>query len=98
MTGNNIDANAVGRALRGTNSLALESIMREVLHTLGDIDFQHRAALQNLEMSGMDDRTRTEVREKLLSRHRERCKPYAGLLLTPAQTTVPPGPIRQRPA
>lgn len=54
--------------------------MREVLHTLGDIDFQHAADLERLEASHTDEAVRRHVREKLLARHRERREPYVKVL------------------
>ena len=58
----------------------LESMMREVLHTLGNIDFQHEAELEELEASPADHAVKKHVRERLLARYRERREPYVELL------------------
>jgi hypothetical protein len=56
------------------------SMMREVLHTLGNIDCEHELELDRLEISNTDQKLKNDIREKLLSRHRERREPYVELL------------------
>jgi hypothetical protein len=58
----------------------VDSMMREVLHTLGNIDFQHDAELDQLEQSRTDEELKNYIRGKLLARHRERREPYVELL------------------
>lgn len=62
------------------HSPTLESALREVLHTLGNIDFQHAAEMERLEASQADRRAKKHVRQVLLARHRERREPYVELI------------------
>jgi hypothetical protein len=54
--------------------------MREVLHTLGNIDFQYDAELEQLEQSSAEKDLKNSIRGKLLEKHRERREPYVELL------------------
>jgi len=62
------------------HSLTNDSMMREVLHTLRNIDFQHDAELGRLELSSMDEELKNYIKGKLLARYRERREPYVELL------------------
>jgi hypothetical protein len=55
-------------------------MMREVLHTLGSIDYQHALELDRLEDSNTDQNLKKDIRSKLLARYRERREPYVELL------------------
>ena len=61
-------------------SPTVDAMMREVLHTLGNIDFQHEAELERLESGAMDEQLKSHIRGRLLARHRERREPYVELL------------------
>lgn len=63
-----------------TYSPTIDSMMREVLHTLGNIDFQYDAELEQLEQSSTDNDLKNSIRGKLLAKHRERREPYVELL------------------
>ncbi len=63
------------------HSPSVTSIMREVLHTLGNIDFQHEVELEKLEASASNREVKQYVRDRLLERHRERREPYVELLI-----------------
>ena len=62
------------------HSPTLESAMREVLHTLSDIDFQHAADMARLEASHTDHQIKNHIRQKLLARHHARREAYVELL------------------
>lgn len=64
----------------GLHAPTLESMMREVRHTLGDIDFQHEAELERLKASGVDLHSRRRIEERLYARHRARREPYVEVL------------------
>ena len=53
---NNSDGNGQTRSKQvpHVTSPTIDSMMREVLHTLGNIDFQHDAELERLEQSSTD--------------------------------------------
>ncbi|WP_377032667.1 hypothetical protein [Microvirga sp. GCM10011540] len=55
-------------------------MMREVLHTLGNIDFQQEFELSRLEARNTDQNLKKDIRRKLVARHRERREPYVELL------------------
>jgi hypothetical protein len=63
-----------------TYSPTVESMMMEVVHTLGNIDFQNDAELERLEQSRTDEELKNYIKGKLLTRHRERREPYLELL------------------
>jgi hypothetical protein len=60
-------------------SPTIASMMREVLHALGNIDFQHDAELEQLEKSSVDEGLKNDIRGKMLARHRKRRGPYMEL-------------------
>ena len=61
-------------------SPSIDSMMREVLHTLRNIDFQHDAELERLEISRTDEELKSYIKGKLLAKHRARREPYVELL------------------
>ncbi len=61
-------------------SPTVDSMMGEVLHTLGTIDFHHDAELARLEKSSTDEELKNYIKRKLLARHREKRVPYVELL------------------
>ena len=61
-------------------SPTIDAMMREVLQTLGKIDFQHDADMERLGGAALDEKLKVQIRSKLLARHRERRGPYVALL------------------
>ena len=61
-------------------SPSIDSMMSEVLHTLRNIDFQHDAELERLEISRTDEELKSYIKGKLLAKHRARREPYVELL------------------
>ena len=54
----------------------LQPMMQDVLRRLADIDFEHDAALDRLEETTHDPVLKSQLAERLKSRHRERREPY----------------------
>ena len=63
-------------------SPSLNSMMREVLHTLGDIDFQHDVELEKVEKTVRDEGLKSTIKRKVQAAHREKRQPYVDLLET----------------
>ena len=61
---------------------SLNAMMREVLHTLGDIDFAAEVDLENVEVSARDPKLKEHIKSKIRAAHRERRQPYVDLLET----------------
>jgi glycosylphosphatidylinositol transamidase (GPIT) subunit GPI8 len=61
---------------------SIDSMMREVLHLLGNIDFDHNIQLQKLETSDADHELKSYIGKKIRAAHRERREPYIELLAT----------------
>lgn len=62
------------------SSLGIGAAMREVLHKLCDIDFQHQVDLYNLEQSDTGDDHKACIEDNLRAAHRAKRQPYADLL------------------
>jgi hypothetical protein len=60
----------------------LDAMMREVRHTLGDIDFASEVELENLQMEAVDPNMKEQLRGKIRAAHWETRRPYVDLLDT----------------
>jgi hypothetical protein len=58
----------------------IEPMMQDLLHTLANIDFEHDAAIEKLELSATDPALKRKIMAKLNEQHRERREPYVQLL------------------
>lgn len=65
-----------------TGSPSIDSMMREVLHMLGNIDFEHEVELDRLEKSSTDRELKLHIRKKIRAAYEERREPYLELLTT----------------
>jgi hypothetical protein len=63
-------------------SPSLDAMMREVLHTLGNIDFAAAVELDKAETSVLDPESKEYIKRKLTAAHREMRQPYVDLLET----------------
>jgi len=63
-------------------SPSLNAMMREVLHTLGDIDFAAEVELESAEVSASDPKLTEHIKGKIRATHREKRQPYVDLLET----------------
>lgn len=61
-------------------SPSIDSMMREVMHMLGNIDFQHEVEMERLEQSNTDQDLKKYIKEKIKAAYRERREPYVNLL------------------
>ena len=61
-------------------SAAIEPMMREILQTLANIDFEHDMALEKLELSETDPAFKRKIAKRLDEQHQERRDPYVRLL------------------
>jgi hypothetical protein len=61
-------------------SPSIDSMMREVMHMLGNIDFQHEVEMERLEQSNTDQELKKYIKEKIKAAYRERREPYVDLL------------------
>jgi len=61
-------------------SPSIDSMMREVLHMLGNIDFEHEIQMDKLEKSSTDDEFKTYIKKRIRAAHHERREPYVELL------------------
>ena len=60
----------------------IDAMMREVLHMLGKIDFEHEVELEKVEKNGTDQTLKTSLKRKIMAAHYERREPYVELLTT----------------
>jgi hypothetical protein len=65
---------------REAQLLTIGLLIRDVSHTLGNIDFEYNVAIRNLEVSRSSSDQRRYIRERLVAQHRERREPYMMLL------------------
>lgn len=64
----------------GSGSPSIDSMMRQVLHMLGNIDFEQEVQLEKIEMHTADQEMKRSLRKKVEAAHRERREPYVELL------------------
>ncbi|MCG7394330.1 hypothetical protein MHY87_15610 [Microvirga sp. ACRRW] len=63
-------------------SPSIDAMMREVLHMLGNIDFEHEMELDRLEKSATDQELKSYIKRKIRAAYEERREPYVELLAT----------------
>ena len=63
-------------------SPSLDAMMREVLHSLGSIEFATEVELENLQMKPLDPNLKEQLKDKIRAAHWEKCRPYVDLLET----------------
>jgi hypothetical protein len=61
-------------------SPTLDAVMREVLHTLGNFDFQKEVEQETIEESVADEELKRYIKDKIRAAHRVRCEPDVDLL------------------
>ena len=69
---------------RGQNSdtTSIDAMMREVLHMLGNIDFEYEVELDRAERQSACDAVKDHIKRKIRAAHHERREPYVELLAT----------------
>ncbi|MPR11004.1 hypothetical protein [Microvirga tunisiensis] len=63
-------------------SPSLDAMMREILHTLGDINFAAEVELENVDVSAREPKLKEHMMSKVRAAHQERRQPYVDLLET----------------
>jgi hypothetical protein len=58
----------------------LYSVVREALHRIGDIDYQHAAELSKVEAALSDEEIKKHVKQRILAAHQKLRQPYIELL------------------
>jgi hypothetical protein len=58
------------------------SVIREVLHTIGDIDYQHEAEIHKAEKSSAGEEIKNYIKQKIRAAHQSKRQPYIDLLNT----------------
>jgi hypothetical protein len=61
-------------------SPSLDAMMREVVHTLGNIDFANEIELDKVEKSAVEPKLKEYIKDKIRASHREKREPYVDLL------------------
>src|SRR5688572_3780320 len=61
---------------------SIDAMMREVLHRLGNIDFEYEIAVDKLEQSAADQEFKSRIMRRIRAAHHERREPYVELLTT----------------
>jgi len=64
----------------GADASSIDAMMREVLHMLGNIDFEYKVELDRIEKSTTDQDVKTYVKKRIMAAHHERREPYVELL------------------
>jgi hypothetical protein len=65
-----------------TDSPSIDAMMREVLHMLGNIDFEYEIEVDRLEKSATDRELKHFIQRRIRAAHHERREPYVELLTT----------------
>ena len=67
---------------QNTDTSSIDAMMREVLHMLGNIDFQYEVELEKAERHTACDAVKDHIKRKIRAAHHERREPYVELLAT----------------
>jgi hypothetical protein len=65
-----------------TGNPNIDSMMREVLHMLGNIDFEYEVELDRIEKDCSSQELKDHIKRRIRAAHRERREPYVELLTT----------------
>ena len=60
----------------------LQHVVREVLHRIGDIDYQHHVELSRFDTALSDEELKNYIKEKVRLVHQRKRQPYVDLLIT----------------
>lgn len=56
------------------------SVIREVLHEIGDIDYQHEAEIHKANKNSSDEEVKNYIKQKIQAAYQKRRQPYIDLL------------------
>jgi|GEM_PF-3372393 len=68
--------------IQNTDTSSIDAMMREVLHMLGNIDFQYEVEMDKADRHSFCDAVKDHVKRKIRAAHHERREPYVELLAT----------------
>ncbi|MBM6581531.1 hypothetical protein ILT44_15145 [Microvirga sp. BT689] len=60
----------------------LHHVVREVLHRISDIDYQHHVELSKVDTTSSDEELKNYIKEKVRRVHQKQRQPYVDLLNT----------------
>ncbi|WP_262265713.1 hypothetical protein [Microvirga yunnanensis] len=63
-------------------SPSIDATIREVLHTLGDIDFSAEVELENVQTRTLDPKLKEHIKSKMRAMHRQKRQPCLELVAT----------------
>jgi hypothetical protein len=58
------------------------SVIREILHMIGDIDYQHEAEIHKADKNSSDEKIKNYIKQKIRAAHQRKRQPYIDLLNT----------------
>lgn len=58
------------------------SVIREILHMIGDIDYQHEAEIHKADKNSSDEVIKNYIKQKIRAAHQRKRQPYIDLLNT----------------
>jgi hypothetical protein len=61
-------------------SAEVYSVIREVLHVIGDIDYQHEVEIHKADKNSSDDEIKSYIKQKIRATYQKRRQPYIDLL------------------
>lgn len=67
---------------QNSDTSSIDAMMREVLHMLGNIDFQYEVELDRADRHSSCDAVKDHIKRKIRAAHHERREPYVELLTT----------------
>ncbi len=67
---------------QSTDTSSIDAMMREVLHMLGNIDFQYEVELDKADLHASTHEVKDRVKRKIRAAHHARREPYVALLTT----------------
>jgi len=60
----------------------LYDVVREALHRIGNIDYQHQSELRQVDQALSDEELKVYIKQRILAAHQKRRQPYVDLLTT----------------
>ncbi len=63
-----------------TDTPSIDAMMREVLHMLGNIDFEYEVELDKADLHASSEDVKEHIKKRIRAAHHERREPYVELL------------------
>jgi hypothetical protein len=68
------------RSAYSAYSIQVHAVVREVLHVIGEIDYQHEADVNRADETSSDEQVKNFIMQKIRAAHQRRRQPYIDLL------------------